>query len=243
MLSQHLTGTLIRQACEASEEDLTVIRSLPNPPLISLETDEIHVRKCRLASDAIDSRYGRFHTGDLPKLLELVQGAPVLVGHDRRTLGVARFFGGTVEQRDDVSWLVPRFYWPRAHSRAEDLRVMIDSGVYNEASIAFLYERPTCSICGEDLRGCPHWPGRSYDGELCFFWYDGVERVTEGSLVYRGAAPGTGIELACDSGVPGTMQNGLSRNVHSKLPGEIRLKFHGRHYRATLTPLTLDPRT
>ena len=148
MLSQHLSGTLLREPCKASAQDLDAIHALPNPPLLPLTAEEIHIRRCRLASDQTDSRFGRFRTEDLPRLLELVQGAPVLIGHDRRTLGIARFFGGEVEKRGEASWIVPRFYWPRAHSQADDLRVMIDSGVYNEASIAFVYQKPTCSNCG-----------------------------------------------------------------------------------------------
>jgi hypothetical protein len=243
MLSQHLTGTLMRESCHASEEDIARIRALPNPPLVKLNADEIHVRRCRLASDGVDSRYGRFRTEDLPKLLELAQGAPVMVGHDRRTLGVARFFGGAVEKRGDVAYVVPRFYWPKAHSRAEDLRVMIDTGVYNEASIAFLYQKPTCSICGEDLRSCAHWPGRTYDGTLCFFYYDGVERVTEGSLVYRGAAPGTGFELACEHGGEASEKPSVDGAAASELGDDqalaltIALKHRGTRYLAALTPL------
>ena len=228
MLSQTLVGTLLRDPCTADSTDLEAIHSLSNPPLVKLSAEEIHVRRCRLASDAIDSRFGRFRTKDIPRLLELVQGAPVLVGHDRRTLGVARFFGGRIEQRDEVSWLVPKFYWPRAHSKAQDLRVMIDSGVYNEASIAFVYKTPTCSICGEDLRSCAHWPGREYDNQLCFFYYDGVERVTEGSLVYRGAAPGTGIELNLESSAkPDSKQNPSPSRT-------LRIKHRNRHFIADL---------
>ncbi len=235
MLSQHLSGTLLREPCKASERDLETIHGLPNPPLIPLAADEIHVRRCRLANDQTDSRYGRFRTSDLPRLLELVQGAPVLIGHDRRTLGIARFFGGDIEIREGVNWIVPKFYWPRAHSQADDLRVMIDAGVYNEASIAFVYRTPTCSICGQDLRGCPHWPGRSYDGQLCFFWYDGIERVTEGSLVYRGASPGTGIELACDraSALAEKARSGGSDGGERSL----LIKHHGIRYSARLAPL------
>ena len=195
MLTQHMVGAVLRDYTSPAEEDFAAIQALPNPPLTPLRPDDIHVRRCCLASDAVDSRFGRFRSTDLPRLLELLQGAPVLIGHDRRTLGVARFFGGSVEKRGEVRWLVPRFYWPRAHSAAEDLRVMLDAGVYTEASIAFVYTTPTCSVCGEDIRGCAHWPGREYRGETCFFYYDGIERVTEGSLVYRGAANGTGFEL------------------------------------------------
>lgn len=230
MLSQNLSGTLLREPCPVREEDLAAIHSLPNPPLVPLKRDDVYIRRCRLTSDQMDVRFGRFRHEDLPRLLELVQGAPVLIGHDRQTLGVARFFGGNVELRGEVTWIVPSFYWPRSHSQAEDLRVMIDSGVYNEASIAFLFQKPTCSICGEDLRSCPHWPGREYDGQLCFFWYDGVERVTEGSLVYRGASPGTGIETTCP------VEDALADSAASELkPHKIlKVKLHGKRYLATL---------
>lgn len=226
MLTQHLSGNLLRESCPATDEDVSRIAGLPNPPLVKLTKEDIIVRKCRLASDRIDSRHGRFRTEELERLLDMVQGAPVLIGHDKRTVGVARFFGGSVEERDGVNWIIPKFYWPRAHSKSEDLRVMIDSGVYNEASIAFVYNQPTCSVCGKDIRSCSHWPGREYNGERCFFYYDGVERVTEGSLVYRGAAPGTGIELALDE------QNAGNPTAERTL----RIKLHGRLYDAALTP-------
>jgi len=120
---------------------------------------------------------------------------------------------------------------------------MIDSGVYNEASIAFLYRTPTCSICGEDLRQCPHWPGRTYDGSLCFYWYDGVERVMEGSIVYRGAAEGTGFEL--DNPVaPDSLRLDFT-SVETGEPsagesaGMFRVKRRGRRYLARI--IALDP--
>lgn len=236
MLSQTLNGSPLRDPCPVDREDILAISRLDNPPLVALQPGDILVRRCRLANDQVDSRFGRFRREDLPRLLELVQGAPVLIGHDRRTLGVARFFGGSVEQRGEAAWVIPKFYWPRAHSRAEDLRVMLDSGVYNEVSIAFLYRTPTCSICGADLRNCPHWPGRTYEGELCFFWYDGIERVTEGSLVYRGASPGTGIELACPAGVGGEEAgNAAGERV-------VTVKHRGRRTSATLAGRRIRPR-
>jgi len=173
MLSQSLTGTLVRQSCPVRGEDLEKIARLPNPPLVNLGADDIYIRHCRLANDQVDSHFGRFREVDMPRLLEIAQGAPVLIGHDRQSLGIARFFGGEIEKRGDVTWVVPRFYWPRAHSGAEDLRVMIDSGRYSVASIAFRYTTPTCSVCGMDMRRCAHWPGRTYDGTLCYYWYDG----------------------------------------------------------------------
>ncbi len=232
MLSQCLTGSLIRDPYKARKKDVAEIHGLGNPPIVKLRPEDINVRRCRLASDSIDSRFGRFRTEDLPHLLKLVQGAPVLIGHDRRSLGVARFYGGTVEERGDTTWIIPKFYWPRDHSQAEDLRIMIDGGVYNEASVAFIYDRPTCSICGQDLRNCSHWPGKKYEGELCFFWYDGVERVTEGSLVFRGATAGTGFELDEKSkSSPPLLSDCENRN-----PRLFRIKHRGRHYAGELHP-------
>ncbi|GBE30370.1 hypothetical protein BMS3Bbin04_01403 [bacterium BMS3Bbin04] len=258
MLTQHLSGQLLRDQVTPGSADLSAIHALPNPPLVQLSTDDIHVRRCRLASDAIDSRFGRFRKDDMPRLLELIQGAPVLIGHDKRTLGVARFFGGDVEQREGVSWIIPQFYWPRAHSAADDLRVMIDSGVYSEASIAFTYRTPTCSVCGNDIRGCAHWPGRNYEDQLCFFYYDGIERVTEGSLVYRGAAHGTGFELPAHDGenANSAASHSLMSPTVSRLADDIStisptpdsddagptltIKHRGRRYLALLRPLKED---
>jgi hypothetical protein len=112
---------------------------------------------------------------------------------------------------------------------------MIDSGVYSEASIAFLYHTPLCSVCGRDLRECSHWPGREYDSELCFFWYDGVERVTEGSLVYRGAANGTGFEL--DKGSDFKAENEFhteSSVIENDFDREMKIKLKGKFYIAFL---------
>jgi len=95
-----------------------------------------------------------------------------------------------------VSYIVPKFYWMRAHSRAHDLLVNIDGGITSEASLGFTFRTPACSICGRDIRACEHLPGNEYEGQICYFFYDGILRVTEGSFVYRGAQPGTGFMLA-----------------------------------------------
>lgn len=232
MLSQNLTGVVLNKPYSIRGEDIEAIQRLPNPPLKSLDKEEIFVRRCRLANNQVDSRYGRFRDDDLPRLLEMVQGAPVLVGHDRKSLGVARFFGGSVQEREGVKWVIPSFYWPKAHSKSEDLKVMIDSGVYNEASISFLYSRPTCSICREDLRSCSHWPGRKYENELCFYWYDGIEQVMEGSLVYRGAASGTGLELDDEEISRG--ETNLLSDIDNILAREIVIKHKGVRYNAIL---------
>ena len=194
---RELSGVLLPEQTRVGDDDLAAINSLTNPPLAPVTARDVYVRRCRLAGDAVDAGFGRFRIEDLPRLLEMVQGAPALIGHRKDTLGVARFFGGT-QWRDPgsgISYIVPRFYWMRAHSAAEDLRINIDGGIYCEASIGFTFRRPACSICGEDIRRCEHVPGQSYQDQLCHFFYDQVLRVTEGSIVYRGSQPGTGFML------------------------------------------------
>ncbi len=196
-IQRELAGTLLLEKAKVSERDIEIINNLPNPPLVPLTARDIYVRRCRLAGDAVDSGFGRFRTADLPKLLEMVQGAPALIGHRKDTLGVARFFGGAVwrDPQTKISYIVPKFYWLRNHSASEDLKVCIDCGIYSEASIGFVFRKPTCSICDEDIRRCEHLPGQEYDGDACHFFYDQIMRVTEGSFVYRGAQPGTGFML------------------------------------------------
>ncbi len=193
MILQLLSGPVAAATPAHSTNDIELINALPNPPLVLLKDDDIHVRRCRLAGDAVDSQSGCFRTHDLQKLLTLTHGAPAMIGHNRLTTAVARFFGGSVEKHEGYHYIVPKFYWPRAHSEAEDFRVLLDCGIIAEASIAFTFEKPSCSICGKDIRECEHQPGALYGLKLCHYFYDGIDRVLEGSFVYRGAEPGTGI--------------------------------------------------
>ena len=218
---RELSGILESMQAPTTDDDVRLINSLMNPPLLPVTARDIYVRRCRLAGDAVDAGFGRFRTGELPALLSMVQGAPALIGHRKDTLGVARFLGGDiqVDERTGISYIVPKFYWMRLHSSSEDLKVNIDVGIYNEASLGFTFRRPTCSVCEEDIRRCEHVPGREYEGERCFFFYDEIIKVTEGSLVYRGAQPGTGFMLAHSEA------NDVAQ------AGFPRFKWHGVWYR------------
>lgn len=193
MILQLLSGPIAPARDVTVADDIADINGLPNPPLAALNPEDIHVRRCRLAGDAVDSQFGCFRTHDLPDLLRRTHGAPALIGHNRQSLAVARFFGGGVEQHDGRHYIIPKFYWPKAHSAAEDFRVLLDSGIIAEASIAFTFGKPSCSICGKDIRECEHEVGAHYGLKLCHYFYDSIDRVLEGSFVYRGAEPGTGI--------------------------------------------------
>jgi len=195
---RELAGAMLVEGSKAVDDDIIAINRLKNPPPVPVVRSDIYVRRCKLAGDAVDAGWGKFRTSDLPRLLEMVQGAPALIGHRKETLGVARFFGGSLwkEPATGITYIVPRFYWMRLHSQAEDLRVNIDGGIWSEASIGFIFKKPTCSVCNDDIRRCDHQPGQTYSDEPCFFYYDDLIRVTEGSFVYRGAQPGTGFTLS-----------------------------------------------
>lgn len=247
MIHQILSGPLIREAGHVTDEDVRWINSLSNPPPVPVSQRDIYVRRCRLAGDAVDAYFGRFRAEDLPRLLALTQGAPLLVGHNKHSLGVARFFGGTVEEHHGVNYIVPKFYWLRGHSCADDLRIAIDGGLYHEASISFVFAKPTCSVCGEDIRGCEHLPGAPGGDGSVFYYYDEIAAVLEGSLVYRGAQPGTGFSLvrgriyeplpASAVSTPDAARFGLS---------VLQVRRHGKWYRAPLvedeTPDRRNPR-
>jgi len=237
MIHQTLSGPLMKEAGVISEEDVRLINSLQNPPPTPVSERDVFVRSCRLAGDAIDSYHGRFRTEDLPKLLAMVQGAPMLIGHNKHSLGVARFFGGSIEEKNGINYIAPKFYWLRGHSSADDLRIAIDGGLYAEASISFAYEKPTCSVCGKDIRTCEHLPGApgEKEGETVFYYYDNVVAVLEGSLVYRGAQPGTGFSLSLHRTPSNDLvELDLSSDQEVPLQPILRVKRQGIWYRAPL---------
>jgi len=175
-------------------EDVKIIHKLPNPPPVTLKAGDAYVRKLRLAGNQVNNQGGCFRDKDLKKLLKMVQGAPLLAGHVKEMIPIGRFFGGEIVEHQAGQFIAPKFYWPKDRSDAEDLRIDIDSGIACEASISFGFQKPTCSICGEDIRMCDHQVGEEYKTGVCFYWYDNIVRVSEGSLVYRGAHPNTGIQ-------------------------------------------------
>ncbi len=247
MIHQILSGPLLKEAGLPTNDDVRTINSLKNPPPVPVSERDIYVRRCRLAGEAIDAYFGCFRTKDLQKLLSMVQGAPLLIGHDKRTLGVARFFGGYIEEHEGNLFVTPHFYWLRGHSSSEDLRVAIDGGLYSEASISFCYRKPTCSVCGEDIRSCEHLPGSPGEEGPVFYYYDDVVAVLEGSLVYRGAQPGTGFSLSdkdfiSDGGgsTPALrFETTDEQNPNWGIP-TLRIKRYGKWYRAPLVGESSD---
>ncbi|MFC1493621.1 hypothetical protein ACFL6O_06620, partial [candidate division KSB1 bacterium] len=64
-------------------------------------------------------------------------------------------------------------------------------------------------LCGRDIRKCDHVPGKTYGKKLCFYWYEQLGEVLEGSIVYAGGHPGTGFELNDETKVDRKKQKSL----------------------------------
>jgi len=164
-------------------------------PPVPLEASQVLIRAMYIVSDATNSYQGRFDRSDLPSIAKLFIDSPVLIGHDKSGLPVARNFWAETVEKDGQLWIKSYFYWLKDVEGANRLRLNIDSGIYKECSVSFTYAMPECSACGKDIRFCGHQVG---DG--VFFYYRGVEKILETSLVYRGSVPDTSMTNQLDFG-------------------------------------------
>jgi hypothetical protein len=202
-LSGSITARLADRSEEYEKSLADEINRMVSPPRPVTPRD-VHIRAMYIVSDQVNSQGGRFAAEELDRLAEMIVDSPVMVGHRRDSLPVARNFKAVKLEVDGRTWIKSYFYWMRDGAGAEDLRKNIDGGIYKECSISFLFTKPECSICGEDIRSCPHIPFHEYevDGrmEIAHFTYRDIIKVLETSLVFRGAVPDTRITDRLASG-------------------------------------------
>jgi hypothetical protein len=191
-------GRVIAQLAESDEgvpaELIDLINTNIQPPEKISATD-VYIRAMYVVSDQVNSFGGRFPIDEHASVARLLVDSPVLVGHRKDKLPVGRNFHATTVERDHHPWVKSYFYWLRSSDGAEQLKDNIDGGIYKECSVAFTFQLPECSICGNDIRKCTHQLFETYDrngvAEKCCFNYRRIEKVLETSLVYRGAVPDT----------------------------------------------------
>jgi hypothetical protein len=163
------------------------------PEPIALE--DVHVRAMYILSDKINSYGGCFPADEHELLGSLLIDSPVLVGHRKDSLPIARNFHAEMVQKNNANWVKVYFYWLKNAEGAESLKNNIDGGIYKECSISFIFSFPECSICGSDIRKCGHRPFQTYETSggrrEAFFNYREIEKVLETSLVYRGSVHDT----------------------------------------------------
>ena len=194
---ERLTEILIGSLALATPEDrmsflVNKINEVIKPPRPAT-VENVNIRAMYVVNDLVNSHGGRFRREDLASLAKLIVDTPVLVGHNRTDTPLARTFHAELEEKGDALWLKSYFYWPKeAEGIKDELLQKIDSGILKECSIAFVYTIPECSVCGEDIRKCPHQIDTS--GHLAndaHFIYGGITQVLETSLVYKGSVKGT----------------------------------------------------
>ena len=196
--SARLIGCLAAQPSQAVVDDTAALVAAINThvqPPEPIKPNQVHVRSLRLISDAVNDHGGRFPVDEHDRLCELLIDSPVLIGHDRARLPIARNFVARRVRDDHGQWVQVWFYWMRT-PEGDRLAADIDGGVVKEGSIGFEFRRPECSVCGQDIRTCEHIPGREYTdatgaAQITHYEYRDIARVLETSLVYRGATPGT----------------------------------------------------
>ena len=192
-----ITASLIEKDVSIPEDLIEKINNNIKPPS-ELDADDVHIRAMYVVSDRVNSYGGCFPADEHARLTELLIDSPVLIGHRKDSLPIARNFHAEEVTHEGANWVKVYFYWLRNAENGEDLRQNIDAGIYKEGSISFIFNFPECSVCGEDIRQCRHRPFEEYTNEggetkQVYFNYRQVLKVLETSLVYRGSVHDTSI--------------------------------------------------
>ncbi len=212
----NLTGRLAVTALGECDHDKAALIEEINrtiKPAQAVTADSVYIGVLMAASNQINAQGGCFAREELAQLAELVIDTPVLIGHKKSELPVGRVFRGEIIDRAGVPWLRALFYWHRSQANAEGIKTGIEAGIYKECSLGFLYAKPECGICRDDMRHCRHRVNevvRLGGREIkAFYYYKQIERVLEISLVYRGAVAGTSVStLAIDATEPAPQSAG-----------------------------------
>lgn len=178
----------------------------PTPVTVS----DVIIRAMYIISDKVNSYGGQFDRSDLPSIAKLIIDSPVLIGHDKSGLPVARNFWAETIEKNGRLWVKSYFYWLKKAEGAEKLQINIDSGIYKECSVSFTYSFPECSVCGKDIRNCGHQVSKDVS-----FYYRGVDKILETSLVYRGSIPDTSLTNQLAFGKNHSSQTALSDKKES----------------------------
>lgn len=215
---------------------IDLVNSNVKPP-VPLQAEQIHIRAMYVLNDFPNSLGGCFDRAELAKIVDLFPDTPVLIGHDKSALPVARIFWAETVEKEERLWVKCYFFWPRGVDYAERLRINIDSGIYKECSVSFLYEQPECSACGGDYRTCGHADSRD-----SYYYYRGIRKILETSLVYRGAVSGTYLTNQFGEKTGARL---LVSSIESStdwpadeaaVAGRIALKINGRRYFGQVEP-------
>ena len=111
---------------ELFSDDLVSLINFHIKPPVPVERDRIFIRAMFLVSDEVDSYGGCFPSDEHPKLASLLIDTPVLVGHKKDQLPIARNFKADLITKDGANWIKVWFYWLKSSEGAISLKENID---------------------------------------------------------------------------------------------------------------------
>ncbi len=198
------------------QEELGLINALARR---ELGADEVYTFALRLCDNDIDRDWERFDDATLDQLAPMFVGASGVFDHQWSARGqTARIYRAEVVSGESLLTSDGRPYrflkgWAYLMRTAENAALIaeIDGGIKREVSVGCAVERVLCSICGQELDGCPHEKGEEYDGQVCHGVLTGAKDVYEWSFV----------------AVPAQRRAGVIKSAGVRLEDEARL---GRKY-------------
>jgi Mu-like prophage I protein len=178
---------------------INALQSKKGKPAL-LETS-ILVIPVRLTGTLMTAYFTRFPDAEILAFADQINadGGPMLFGHDTDDVPTGTFFDARATAENGAMYLDTHCYVLNDDDGIE-LLASINAGIVNEASIGFGFDRIVCSITGGDYWDSPYSRGQTYEitdpqtgqitTKMCFAWLMGC-KFNEGSLVYKGAHPGT----------------------------------------------------
>ncbi len=199
-----------------NQEELGLINALARR---ELGADEVYTFALRLCDNDIDRDWERFDDATLEQLAPMFVGASGVFDHQWSARGqTARIYRAEVVGGEGLLTSDGRPYrflkgWAYLMRTAENAALIaeIDGGIKREVSVGCAVERVVCSVCGQELDGCPHEKGEEYDGQVCHGVLTGAKDVYEWSFV----------------AVPAQRRAGVIKSAGARLEDEARL---GRKY-------------
>lgn len=179
----------------------------------TLEADDIYVLDTNAANDYnLTVYFYRLDTSSLRNFARDVKNTDdpiaMLVNHGGGFFGdpgmpLGTWFAGTVNRSNSNNNKEHEFkasvYMAKSLSAngytTDDLVKAYEAGHLNDVSISWQGGKTICDLCENDIRSsdCEHYPGQTYDGELCTFTVKGAQLRSEISLVWKGGLPGAKI--------------------------------------------------
>ena len=178
----------VDQTLILDENELELINAMSRK---TLTAEEVYTFAVRLCDNQVDRDGERFPVETLEELAGLFVGKSGIFDHQWSAQGqTARIYrtelvrDATVltAEGEPLCYLKGYAYMLRTQSN-QDLIAEIEGGIKKEVSVGCAVAQSRCSICGENIRDCPHEKGMTYDGKLCWADLVGATDAYEWSFV------------------------------------------------------------